>query len=407
MQIIKEIYLNLYDQPVVNVYAKQGDNGRYIKATILDNAIVYTIPADASARIASGGVWNNCTVSNNSVMACLTPDMLKPGQNLCQIELIQGNTKLTTVSFILSVEKSARNDIAIEGSTEFGTLDKAITDAQKVINEAETAEATRKTAETARASAESTRKSQETARVNAEAARVSAENTRKSQETARGTAESTRATAENTRKSQETARVNAEAARVTEFTTLKADSESATAKALAAAGGDISEKTVNYTESTAATAPASGSKLSAISGWLIGKVKNLVARMGTAETSITALNSNIAVKIYTNSYTSNGAIVTATVQGHCVGIKIRGSAAVQLGTGTATATLGVIKELIPLFSTSSEIIGRTVITNGIYGQLRIEASTGAVKIGYTTDASGTSCNIPAGANFYIDTSFVL
>ena len=305
MQIIKEIYLNLYDQPVVNVYAKQGDNGRYIKATILDNAIVYTIPADASARIASGGVWNNCTVSNNSVMACLTPDMLKPGQNLCQIELIQGNTKLTTVSFILSVEKSARNDIAIEGSTEFGTLDKAITDAQKVINEAETAEATRKTAETARASAESTRKSQETARVNAEAARVSAENTRKSQETARGTAESTRATAENTRKSQETARVNAEAARVTEFTTLKADSESATAKALAAAGGDISEKTVNYTESTAATAPASGSKLSAISGWLIGKVKNLVARMGTAETSITALNSNLLL-INADSDTSEG-----------------------------------------------------------------------------------------------------
>ena len=139
MQIIKEIYLNFYDQPMVYVSAKQGDNGRYLRVRILDSNTIFTIPAGTTARIGCGKVWNNCTISDNSILACLTPDMLIPGQNPCQIELIQGNTKLTTVSFTLSVEKSARNDTAIEGSSDYGVLDQAIDRAEKAYKDAERA----------------------------------------------------------------------------------------------------------------------------------------------------------------------------------------------------------------------------------------------------------------------------
>ena len=294
MQIIKDIYLDFYDNHFVNVTAKQNDAGRYIRAEILKDGTSFEIPADAVVSIASGTIWNHCEVEGNKIVVPLSKALLNGvGERLCQIEIVKGEEKLTTISFKVKVEKSVRDDGAIEGATELGILDKAISDAKQITQEAETAEAARKTAESARVSAENTRKSQETGRVNAEASRVSAEKTRKSQETTRGTAETARVAAENTRKSQETGRVNAESARVTEFASLKAESEDATARAEAAAAGDISNKTVTYTESTAAAAPASGSKLSAISGWLIGKVKNLVTRMGTAETSISQLYSNL------------------------------------------------------------------------------------------------------------------
>ena len=118
-------------------------------------------------------------------------------------------------------------------------------------------------------------------------------------------------------------------------------------------------------------------------------------------------NSDLTVKIYSNSYGANGATVTAVVQGHSVGIKIRGKAAVELGTATAAATLGTIKELIPVFSQQSSIISRAVIATGIYGQLRIDRTTGAVEVGYTSNTSGTGCPIPKGTEFYIDAAFIL
>lgn len=298
MQIIKDIYLDFYDNHFVTVNAKQNDTGRYIRAEIIKDGTGFEIPSGAVVSIASETIWNNCEVEGNKILAPLSKVMLDTaGERICQLEIVKGEEKLTTVSFQLKIEKSVRNDGAIEGNMELGVLDQAISDAKRITQEAETTEAARKTAENARISAENTRKNQETARVNAETSRVSAENTRKSQETARDTAETARVAAENTRKSQETGRVNAESARVTEFASLKAESEDATARAEAAAAGDISNKTVTYTESTAVSAPASGSKLSAISGWLIGKVKNLVTRMGTAETSISQLNSNLGQKL--------------------------------------------------------------------------------------------------------------
>lgn len=141
LQIIKDITLDFYDAPQVVVHAKQGDNGRYVRVSIQDSNLNYIIPSGAIARIASGTVWNTCTISENKILAQLTPDMLKKEKQMCQIELLLGDTKLTTVSFILVVEKSARDDGAIEGSNKFSVLDQTIKDAGAATTAANTAAA--------------------------------------------------------------------------------------------------------------------------------------------------------------------------------------------------------------------------------------------------------------------------
>ena len=118
------------------------------------------------------------------------------------------------------------------------------------------------------------------------------------------------------------------------------------------------------------------------------------------------IDSNIAVKTYTNSYAPNGVTVTANIQGAVVGLKLRGSAVVGLNTGQGYATLGTITALGALIKGESIIINRTIIASGIYGQLRIEKG-GVVRVGYTTNATGSSISIPEGTAFYKDTTFVL
>ena len=118
------------------------------------------------------------------------------------------------------------------------------------------------------------------------------------------------------------------------------------------------------------------------------------------------IDSNIAVKTYTNSYAPNGVSVTANIQGAVVGLKLRGSAVVGLNTGQGYATLGTITALGALIKGESIIINRTIIASGIYGQLRIEKG-GVVRVGYTTNATGSSISIPEGTAFYKDTTFVL
>lgn len=68
--------------------------------------------------------------------------------------------------------------------------------------------------------------------------------------------------------------------------TAAASANEAAEKANAAASGDLSEKTTTYTESTTASPPTSGSKLPAIIGWCIGKIKALV-------TDVSSLNSKM------------------------------------------------------------------------------------------------------------------
>ena len=156
------------------VSAKQGDRAtRYIVAKLLNDGTAYTIPTGArvvfNARKPDGKhVYNTCTYSGSEVTVELTNQTLAAvGTAYCDIEVrTSDNTQLiTTASFTIEIEKSMRNDAAIESSNEFTELEdrlaghiKDIIDTDNAVKKAEeervAAEKARETAEDNRASAE-------------------------------------------------------------------------------------------------------------------------------------------------------------------------------------------------------------------------------------------------------------
>lgn len=139
MQIIKEIYLDFYQTEPVLVTAKQGDNARFVKATLLDHGNLFSIPDGTTANLARGEVWNACIVNTDgTVLAPITPDM-RPGRLPAEIELYLGTEKLSTWNFTLMIQPSARNDSAIEGTNEYTQLDILVNQAREEISNAQTA----------------------------------------------------------------------------------------------------------------------------------------------------------------------------------------------------------------------------------------------------------------------------
>lgn len=139
MQIIKEIYLDFYQTEPVLVTAKQGDNARFVKATLLDHGNLFPVPDGTTANLARDEVWNACTVNTDgTVLAPITPDM-RPGQLPAEIELYLGTEKLSTWNFTLVIQPSARNDSAIEGTNEYTQLDILVNQAREEISNAQTA----------------------------------------------------------------------------------------------------------------------------------------------------------------------------------------------------------------------------------------------------------------------------
>ena len=122
MQIVKELFLDFYQSELVVVTAKQGDIGRFLKVTLLDNGNLFSVPPGSSATIARGEVWNYCTINDDgTILAPITADM-RPGRVPAEIELSNGDDRLSSWNFILDVQFSARDDEAIEGSNEYSVL---------------------------------------------------------------------------------------------------------------------------------------------------------------------------------------------------------------------------------------------------------------------------------------------
>lgn len=139
MQIIKEIYLDFYQTEPVLVTAKQGDNARFVKATLLDHGNLFPVPDGTTANLARDEVWNACIVNTDgTVLAPITPDM-RPGRLPAEIELYLGTEKLSTWNFTLMVQPSVRNDSAIEGTNEYTQLDILVNQAREEISNAQTA----------------------------------------------------------------------------------------------------------------------------------------------------------------------------------------------------------------------------------------------------------------------------
>ena len=124
------------------VSAKQGDKStRYIKARIVHDGTDITVPSGvtvrANIRKPDGKTcYNECTwESNNYAVLCLTnPALAAAGTAYCDFELRDANDVhiLSTQSFTIEVERSERNEGAIESSDELTALDKKT---QEIIKE--------------------------------------------------------------------------------------------------------------------------------------------------------------------------------------------------------------------------------------------------------------------------------
>lgn len=170
MKLITDINLELTGETKrFEVQAKQGDKGtRFVRVSLTNNGAEFEMPSGVTviANIQKPDrkfCFNECTLEENKVLVPLTNQALAvAGTAECDIEIRDsgGNLILSSQAFTIEIEKSMRDESAIESSNEFTALEK--------INAAEEArvkaEAARVTAENKRASAETSRASAETER---------------------------------------------------------------------------------------------------------------------------------------------------------------------------------------------------------------------------------------------------
>lgn len=173
MKLITDINLELTGETKrFEVQAKQGDKGtRFVRVSLTNNGAEFEMPSGVTviANIQKPDrkfCFNECTLEENKVLVPLTNQALAvAGTAECDIEIRDGggNLILSSQAFTIEIEKSMRDESAIESSNEFTALEK--------IN----------AAEEARVKAEAARVEAEKKRVTAENGRVSAETERQKQ----------------------------------------------------------------------------------------------------------------------------------------------------------------------------------------------------------------------------------
>lgn len=173
MKLITDITLELTGETKrFEVQAKQGDKGtRFVRVSLTNNGAEFEIPSGVTviANIQKPDrkfCFNECNLEENKVLVPLTNQALAvAGTAECDIEIRDGGGELilSSQAFTIEIEKSMRDESAIESSNEFTALEK--------IN----------AAEEARVKAEAARVEAEKKRVTAENGRVSAETERQKQ----------------------------------------------------------------------------------------------------------------------------------------------------------------------------------------------------------------------------------
>jgi len=203
------------------VLASQFDTlSRYVDITLIDNSVPVDI-TNHTVRIYAKKpdgtrVFNDAEIidaTNGKVRVELTNQILAvTGLVECELTLYgTDGSIIASQKFYINVEKTLRDDSAIESTNEFTALTKLIAENQQIKNEeAEriTAENIRNSNENTRKSNENTRKSNETERQNNEAKRISAESNRAAAETSRVSAENSRISNETERQNNEIIRQN-------------------------------------------------------------------------------------------------------------------------------------------------------------------------------------------------------
>lgn len=114
---------------------------------------------------------------------------------------------------------------------------------------------------------------------------------------------------------------------------------------------------------------------------------------------------DLVEKQYTSSNSATGTTVNVIVRNKVVGIRIRGTVPKAIATQSGYITVGTISALTSLMN--STVIKYAILGKFLSGQIRIEASTGNVGIGYTYNQAGEAINVPANQALYVDETIFL
>lgn len=264
--------------PVINL--KQGDSARGAVITLTSNGQVISPDAESVNVFAKKQdrtlVYNVCEIVNGEILVKFTNQMTAVAGKLpLELELVSADLKkVSTPIAIANVLPTNIKAGAIESTNEFKRY-------ETIISDVTAAETERESAEDARAEAENARKEAEDARKAAEVDRAEEESERISAETSRSEAEALRAQAEALRNQAEAAREAAEELREAAKAAMEQATEAANAAAEAAGAyvlGDISGKTVDFTEVGTRVNLASGESTAT----LFGKIKRWFADLKDA-----------------------------------------------------------------------------------------------------------------------------
>lgn len=267
--------------PVVD--AVQGDSGRVLACRLTD----FTIPAGSTARIyavkpSGAQIYNVATVNGNIVEVELTTQMLAElGKTICQVEIENGDERVTSFDFAIQVAKSRVDGSAIESKDEFTTLESAIDNAESATQAANSAATSATEAAGDAVSAkEAAEKAAETASKAASTASSTAQEVQKKLEAgdfnANITVGSTKTGEPGTQASVTNSGTNMDV--ILNFTIPRGDSGTIE---------NIDGETVSFTEANNNNKIASGEMLTT----LFGKISRLFTRVGTAESNVSNLQS--------------------------------------------------------------------------------------------------------------------
>nr|WP_325300301.1 hypothetical protein [uncultured Dysosmobacter sp.] len=241
MEYIKEITLDVYQDRIVEVEAKQGDTARGVEITVTAHG-AQLIPAGSPrvcfrARKPDGhGIDNPAEITEkNTIKYKFTAQTVAcPGRFPCDVYFVQEDGVLATVTFWLIVHHAPAGDEGTS-SNEYGTMIEATDKALEAADAANDAAANANGSSGAADEAEAKRAAAEALRVQAEQARQDAETLRDTAEQDRAAAEALRAQAETDRAAAEQARQAAEALRAqAETDRAAAEQDRAAAEALRA-----------------------------------------------------------------------------------------------------------------------------------------------------------------------------
>lgn len=207
--IYSHLYLDLQHKTIDSVNLKQYDyEARSIRFHITDNGNPYILTPDIQAEIKihkpdDTKVVNFATVDcdSNHITVGITSQMTSMyGVLHADISLFRDGKVVSTMPFLLNVEKSSVQNEDIISSDEYGVLEDLITELQINENQRQLNEEVRKEAENVRNLNENTRK-------NNENIRIENENTRKENEKNRISNEGTRQTQEADREEKTSAAI--------------------------------------------------------------------------------------------------------------------------------------------------------------------------------------------------------